>query len=277
VTAALVAAPAARADEQVARSGQVEATFSFTRSGEDTFEDFRLRIVRAGQELRDAPVVTPGCPADQTGFCDPGGIYLDKPAVRVRDLDGDGEPEAWVDLYTGGAHCCLESEILRFDGSAYARKTRHWSHAGYRLTDHDDNGTPEFESSDARFAYQFGSFAESAFPVRVFDYRAGVFEDVTRRHRAVVRRDAKRWWRLYRRRRDGDSSLGVLAAWTADQYALGRRRQANRFLRSELRAGRLRAPDGYVSGAAYIRELKRTLERRGYAAASARGHGVAEV
>jgi hypothetical protein len=277
VTALLVPVSAARADVQVASSGQVEATFSFDRSGEDTYENFRLRIVRAGQTLYDAPVVTPGCPADQTGFCDPAGIYLDEPAVHVRDLDADGEPEAWVDLYTGGAHCCVESEILRFTGSAYARKTRHWSHVGYRLTDHDENGVPEFESADAGFAYVFGSFAESAFPIRVFDYRAGVFEDVTSSHRAVVRKDAKRWWRLYRRRRNGDGSLGVLAAWTADQYALGRRKQANRFLRAELRAGRLRAPDGSVSGAAYIRKLKRMLERGGYAAVSARGHGVAEA
>jgi hypothetical protein len=111
----------------------------------------------------------------------------------------------------------------------------------------------------------------------VFDYRAGAFEDVTSSHRAVVRKDAKRWWRLYRRRRNGDGSLGVLAAWTADRYALGRRKQANRFLRAELRAGRLRAPDGYVSGAAYIRRLKRMLERGGYAAVSARGHEVAEA
>jgi hypothetical protein len=59
VTAVLVPVSAARADVQVASSGPVEATFSFDRSGEDTFENFRLRIVRAGQALYDAPVVTP--------------------------------------------------------------------------------------------------------------------------------------------------------------------------------------------------------------------------
>ena len=35
--------------------------------------------------------------------------------LTVRDLDGDGEPEVLVDLYTGGAHCCFYTVILRFD------------------------------------------------------------------------------------------------------------------------------------------------------------------
>ena len=38
---------------------------------------------------------------------------------RVRDLDG-GEPEVLVDLYSGGAHCCLSRLILRYDAGGEA-------------------------------------------------------------------------------------------------------------------------------------------------------------
>jgi len=70
--------------------------------------------------------------------------------------------------------------------------------------------------------------------------------------------------REYRKRRSGKFSLGVLAAWTADQYLLGRRKAAHRFLEAERRAGRLRAPQGYKAKGAYIRQLERRLRAWGY-------------
>ena len=43
----------------------------------------------------------------------PGGV-VDDSSVDVRDLDGDGEPEVLVKLYSGGANCCLSSLIFRY-------------------------------------------------------------------------------------------------------------------------------------------------------------------
>jgi hypothetical protein len=98
----------------------------------------------------------------------------------------------------------------------------------------------------------------------VLAWSNGRFIEVTRKHVALIRDDAKRWKRIYSRRRDGNRALGVLAAWTADQYLLGRRRQANRFLAREQRAGRLRSAAGWKSGRAFARQLTHRLKRWGY-------------
>src|SRR5262245_46897289 len=37
--------------------------------------------------------------------------YSARPSARVRDLDADGEPEVFLDTYTGGAHCCSVTHV----------------------------------------------------------------------------------------------------------------------------------------------------------------------
>jgi hypothetical protein len=256
-----LATPAALADQQVATSGPVTATFTFHRSGEYKFTDLWLTVERAGVKVFHEPVEIPTC---QEPYCVPASIFQGSDAVRVADLEGDGEPEVLVDVFTGGAHCCFATEILRFDGSSYRTNARNWADAGYRLADLDDDGRPEFETADARFAYAFASFADSAFPIRVLAWSSEHFTNVTRRHTALISKDAKRWKQAYLRHRDGNRALGVLAAWTADQYLLGRHQHANRFLAREQRAGRLRSAAGWKSGPAFVRQLKHRLLRWGY-------------
>jgi hypothetical protein len=154
--------------------------------------------------------------------------------------------------------------ILRWNGTAYAPGTRDWGDPGYRLRDVTGDGLPEFVTADDRFAYAFGSYAESGLPLLVLSYRGGAFENVTKAVPAQVRRDARKWKKIYERVKRGRFSLGVLAAWTADQYTLGHRRSANRFLARELRAGRLRGTPGEARRGAYVRLLKKRLARWGY-------------
>ena len=52
--------------------------------------------------LYDQPV---GDPCDR--FCTPTETALTRKHVALRDLDADGEPEAIVGLFTGGANCCV--------------------------------------------------------------------------------------------------------------------------------------------------------------------------
>src|SRR5581483_10268931 len=75
--------------------------------------------------------------------------------LTIRDLDGDGEPEILVDLYTGGAHCCYWTAILHYDGHTYRGTAELWGDPGYRLQDLDRDGRPELLTNDDRFAYQF--------------------------------------------------------------------------------------------------------------------------
>ncbi len=86
----------------------------------------------------------------------------------------DGEPEVVVSLYTGGAHCCTISTLYGFQAATgdYRRVRRNWRDAGFRLRDIGRDGSVEFDSRDARFAYAFASYAESFLPLQIFRYRA---------------------------------------------------------------------------------------------------------
>jgi hypothetical protein len=265
---ALIAfAPAlARGETRTATGGQTTATLTFTQTEQDGLPHYtglRLAITRAGQAAYDAPLAIKGC---EEPFCAPvaalvGGPGAGSPGgLTVADLDGDGEPEVVADLFTGGAHCCAVSRILRWTGSTYAAGDRVWGDPAYQLRDVDRDGIPEFVTADDRFAYTFASYAESFLPVRVLSYRAGRWRDVTRTVPKLVRAEAKRLKQTYMKLRRGRSSLGVLAAWAADEYRLGHKKTVGRFLRSELRAGRLRGWSGTPQRRAFIRVLERRLK-----------------
>jgi hypothetical protein len=253
----LVVAPAAaHATTETASLGATSATFTYEKTGDFTYTGMKLTVTRAGAVAFDGVATTPEC---EDPYCAPAGVVSGS-SLKVADLDGDGEPEVLVDLYTGGAHCCTVTEILRWNGTAYRTATRNFADFGYTL----DAGT--FVTGDPRFAYAFASFADSAFPVRLLTFGAAGWRDVTRAHRATLTADAARWLKEYRKRRSGTVALGVLAAWVADEDRLGAtaRAKADRYLTAELRAGRLKAEQGWPHGKTYISMLRRRLKAWGY-------------
>jgi hypothetical protein len=247
---------------ETASLGSVSATFTYRDAGDGKWEDLKLKVTRDGQAAFDAVPAADGCGGP---YCAPAG-RAGAPALKVADLDGDGEPEVLVDLYTGGAHCCVVAEILRWNGTAYVTTTRDFADIGYRLKPATAAGAPAtFATGDPRFAYAFAAFAFSAFPVRLLTYGAGGWRDVTRAHPETLKADAERWLKTYRKHGSGHP-LGHLAAWAADEYRLGppARRAADRFLQHELRAGHLRGDKGWPRGRAYVTTLKRRLRVWGY-------------
>ena len=42
----------------------------------------------------------------------------DSRSIGLRDLDGDGEPEVLLELFSGGANCCLSTLIYRYRANA---------------------------------------------------------------------------------------------------------------------------------------------------------------
>lgn len=249
-----VAAPAA-GEQQSSSSGQVRATFFYYEASEVGFEDLWLTIDRAGLTAYDELVRARYC---EEPWCYPASI--DRNSVHVRDLDGDDEPEVLLDLFTGGAHCCFVTQIFSFDGFGYRKAREHnWGDPGYRLSDLDADGSPELRTADPRFAYRFAAYAFSRFPLKILRWRDGRLVNVTRRFPALIRRDAKRWMRTYRRARI--EPQGALAAWAADQYSLGRRAKALRVVRREIRSGKLRTMPG---SSRFARKLDRKLRRWGY-------------
>jgi len=260
VVGLLVAAPVAAAETATATSGSVAATLSWTPdAGGLGATGVRLAVTRAAVPAYDAPV-------DPRGGCKKADCIPRADDFVVRDLDGDGEPEVLADVYTGGAHCCDISRILRWDGTRYVAIDHTWGDRAYRIEDLDADGRSELVTSDDRFAYLYGSYAASAFPVQILALQGAALADVTASFPAVVRGDRAA---LYRSARKAAFARPVYAAWAADRYRLGERTATLRSLRRLAARGRLRTDLGSNSRAAqraWVGRLDRDLRRFGYGA-----------
>jgi len=190
--------------------------------------------------------------------------------VKIRDLDG-GEPEVLISLYSGGAHCCMFTLILRWDAAAkrYRSTLGYWGNYGSRLVDLDGDGSPEFSAFDERFVYEYTAYVFSSAPIRIWRYRDGKFVDVTRKYPALIKKSAALNLGYYRKGR-GEPNTDVrsyVAAYVADQYLLGDRTEGQRLLDLALTRGDLGRGTtllGLPAGKAFVRALMRDLERWGY-------------
>jgi hypothetical protein len=258
----------AKTVRETAASGPVTATFSYTKKSIKTaplggrYRNLRLKVTRAGVLAYDKKVKVRDCAEP---YCVPAG-YKEK-SVRTLDLNGDGEPEVLLDVYTGGAHCCIWSLILSWNGTGYRARTQDWLDVGYTLADTDKDGKQEFVSADARFAYEFASFAGSGFPVSILDFDpAQGFLDVTEKFPDAITHDRDEWWKSYLKQRKHGETLGVLAAWAADEARLGRWDSALAKIKTLQKQGKL---DGGISGLGptakkFPGALEKFLKKLGY-------------
>jgi hypothetical protein len=277
VIAVLLLPAAAEAQErtvETASSGAVTAELSYIKrtrgQGEFRFvefRDFRVRILRGGQVLYDKPV---GTPCEQ--FCTPTESALTRKHVGLRDLNGDGEPEAIVDLFTGGSSCCVLVLAYGYDAAANVyRRAKLDTGGGFVVRDLRGDGLIELVGDDFRFRGLFTCGACGSRPIRIWHYTLTRFEVVTREFPAKIRVHARRMKRIYERvrhRRDAPVFVkGALTPYAADLCLLDRCGAGFRLVRLAIRRGELnRRSDFDVSphGAAYLRALKRFLRRTGY-------------
>jgi hypothetical protein len=265
VLAALSLPGAAQAEVKAgtvtATSGAVRATLSW-KAGEFGARAARLTVARTGATLFDAA---------PSSDCEDSCLYLPSGArtspLQVADLDGDGEPEVLADVFTGGAHCCAKTALLRFTGSAYAVTEAEWGNGGYDLRDLDGDGRPELVSGDDAFAAAFTAYAASFSPPHVLDYDASVagsLRDVTRSFPALARTNGRRALRELRRaRRQGGETLGFAAAYVADLYLQRKGRDVRPWLASARKRGDLRSIDG-PAPRSFDRRLLAFLRKHGY-------------
>ena len=136
-----------------------------------------------------------------------------------------------------------------------------WRSAGFATDDLDRDGRPELVSLDTRFDGRYSSHAASFPPPAVYRFLrqdgVPVLADITRSFPALIRRNAATAKRAIGKlgRRDPDAG-GVVSAYVADQYLLGRDRTGLREL-DRLVARR-------VVNRAFKRRLLRDLKRYGY-------------
>jgi hypothetical protein len=221
-------------------AGSVAATLEWDKA-DYGIADPRLFVVRDGvrYDLEIADICLEGCIVVPDDAADPDAAATS--AVKVADLDGDGEPEVLVDVFSGGAHCCVTARLLTFNGTGYTPKDIGYGDVGYTLKDADGDGRPELVGFDPRFSAVFTAFAGSAFPPSVLRVDHGTTVDVTRSFPKLVRADAAERLKDLRKARRGDDVRGVAAAYVADQYLLGRGSVGTRELDRLRRKGLVRA------------------------------------
>jgi len=251
-TLIFVVAPAS-ADEVTAASGTTEALLRW-EPDENGFlaTGIRLTVSRQGSKVIDAePVV------DERFV-----VLRRTPSgggpLSVADLDGDGEPEVLVTLFSGGASCCVMLRVYRFADATYTPSALlQLGPTGFRLVQRESDGRPVLVSATEH--WHFGSHACASLPLRVLAYDAGTFTDVTREPsmRVRLRADARHWQRKWRRqpRCDGRPSLDHLAAYVVDLHRLGRPRRAD----AAVRAARRRGAFARVTERAFRRQVSRFL------------------
>jgi hypothetical protein len=277
VVAGLVLPASATAQQrtvETAASGDVTAELSYVKrqrgSGQfrfTEFRDFRVRVLRGGQVLYDKPI---GKPCER--FCTPTESALTRKHMGLRDLNGDGEPEAIVDLFTGGSSCCVVVYAYGYDPTANVyRRARLDTGGGFVVRDSGGDGVLELVGDDFRFRGLFTCGACGSRPIRIWHYGLTRFDVVTSSFPARIRTHARRMKRLYERvrhRKDAPVFVkGALTPYAADLCMLDRCAAGFRLVRLAIRRGELnRRSDFDVSphGAAYLSALKRFLRRTRY-------------
>jgi hypothetical protein len=262
----LAAAPVALATTQTASSGNVSATFTFGGSYSSGFTGERLTISRAGTVAYDHPVASKFCYT----ACAPGAPTASGPSLHVFDLEPGGERDVVLDLFSGGAHCCSIEQIFSLDGATgtYAETERNFGDPGEQILDLGHNGRFEFLTADDSFAYEFTDYAASGMPIQILTFSARRFRDVTRSYPTLIRKDAAGWLGTFKSLAKDHyrDSVGVIAAWAADEDLLGHQRLVSRFLAQQLKAGHLNSAlsPQEPGGKRFVSNLQRFLRKHGY-------------
>jgi hypothetical protein len=247
---------------ETATSGHVRATVTYQQVGLARFS-MQLAVVRNKNKVYAKAVPMSFA---HTGPSQPLGYVGGASTVSLGDLDGDGEPEILVNLYTGGAHCCNWTWVFKWQSKlkTYSRTAHIWGDPLYRLVDLGRTNSLELMSADDRFAYAFADYADSPLPVQVWTFQKGRFVDTTRMYGNAISGDLGAKWRMYQTAPVGTPVRGILAAWAADDCLLGGCQAA--YARVKSLSSKLDDPADMQNGsvASYLTKLKSSLVTWGY-------------
>jgi hypothetical protein len=260
LVALLVLPAVARAESETVTSGNTTATLTWTPA-EFGVTGAALTITRDGTVAFNRPI--PDVVCDQCSL--PGNGADD---VKLVNLDGLDDDEVVVTAYTGGEHCCSLAGIYDFNSATgtYDELVENFASSGFNLDDLDHDGRPEIVTEDVRFEDLFTSHVASFPPPAVFIFvrqdDVPLLADVTAKYKSLIRRNASDAKAVFSRAGKNDrASRGVLAAYVADQYLLGRGSTGLKELDRQIKRGVL---GGSSSAKAYRSKLLRALHRFGY-------------
>jgi hypothetical protein len=247
---------------EVAELGPISATFSYdggsNESGFARQADLNLTITRGGTVVYQAPITSEQCPEG----CE--GAY-ETPDVHIVSLEGSGEPDVVLELWSGGASCCYLDQIFSYKaGSPYTIFKHVFGRTRPTLIQLGPSGTIGLTGSDERFEGAFTDDGASGRPLQLWTFADGHLTDVTRHYPSLISKAAVKQWGSFRHA-PRDDDVGFMAGWAADELMLGRRSLVRTTLARELHAGRLRGPPIVgVSGSRFVHNLKTKLREWGY-------------
>ena len=259
------AASTAGAATQTVTAGNVTATFTYHGTSPLSVSP-RLTITQDGKVVYDRPVRSAWCGTE----CEPNVIAGARSVVHIVHWLPQGPPSVVLDLYSGGAHCCAIEQVYSFrpNSAAIEVSEHNFGDPGVRLEPLGAGGGVDLVSADDAFAYAFTDFAASGLPLEVVRFSHHEFHDVTRSFPRLIAADASQWMRAFRAQASThyQDSVGVVAAWAADEDLLGNSGLVARFLATQARAGHLNSALSPVSasGPRFVIALQDFLRRHGY-------------
>ncbi len=260
---ALGPATTAAAAVEVAHAHGVRAVFTY-RGSYPAGHGLELTIERSGVVVYHGPVRSAWC----GDACWPNLVAGQSSALRVVRLDAG--VDVLLSLYTGGAHCCVVEQVYAASPTTgrYVVHERDFGDAAVRLVASSVPGEVDLLSADDAFAYAFTDYAASGLPIEIIRFVGGHFVNVTRSFPTLVARDASQWLADFRSQASSHytDTVGLAAAWAADEATLGHWAVAKRFLDQQARAGHLNSALGPYepSGARFVGALERFLRERHY-------------
>jgi hypothetical protein len=246
---------------ETAASGGWTADFTYVHNGSafPSNSSLHLTVLDGSRLVLDEPVISHLRGVDDV---QPGG-YGGHKSVSFRELDGGGQPELLLSLFTGGAHCCFIQQVFDLVKSPPRKTEFDFGDGGATIETVD--GKTIFRAADDSFDYAFTDYADSASPIQIWGYSADRFHNLTRSFPKLIASDAASWWKWYRSRvKSKSDERGVLGAWAADEALLGHAAQAEQTLLQVAFAGRLDWGFGGAKGSSYVRQLWRFLSKQGY-------------
>jgi len=255
----------AAAATQTVTKENVTATFTYHGTAPLT-QNSHLKISLNGKVVYDQAVISKWCGK----VCSPNVIAGARTVVHVVHLQKKGLPSVVLDLYSGGAHCCAIEQVYSFtSNSAAVQKTEHnFGDPGVHLVKLGAHGSFELLSADDTFAYAFTDYAASGLPIELLSFSHDAFHNVTRSFPNLIAKDANQWMSAFRAQASThyQDSVGLVAAWAADEDMLGHAAAVASFLANQAKAGHLNSALSPFnpSGQKYVIALQKFLRKHGY-------------
>jgi hypothetical protein len=255
----------AGASTETVTSGGLTAAFTYHGSNPQSRAS-HLTISMSGQVLYDQVVRSAWCGNE----CSPNVIAGARSVLHVVHPQTKEQLAVVLDLYSGGAHCCSVEQVFSFNANSrtFVKSERNFGDPGVRIVDLGVGRSVDFLSADDAFAYAFTDYAASGMPIEILGFSHHSFHNVTRSFPSLIARDAREWMTAFDAQSGGhyQDTVGVVAAWAADEDMLGHSSAVTSFLSAQMREGHLNSSLSPVasSGQKFVVELQKFLRQHGY-------------